>query len=219
MKNKENKLIYCGLRMLMVFALFTVAVKTIDVQTMGVNGSEIGFAALNCWFHQLTGVNFTLYTITDWLGIIPLCVCAIFGLKGLVQLLQRKGIFKVDIDIIMLGVYYVMVIFSFMVFEIFPVNYRPVLINGAMEASYPSSTTLLVITIMPALAFNCARNCKNKGNGKIVSILANAFAVAMVVARTLSGVHWLTDIIAALLLGTGLFCVYKGRVLLYDNKK
>ena len=216
MKKQGKKLLCIGLLMLAVFIVFTMAVKAIDVQAIGVNGSAVGFATLNNWFHKLTGVDFILYHITDWLGLAPIGVCILFGFKGLVQLIQRKSVFKVDRDIIFLGVYYFMVISCYVVFEAFPINYRPVLVNGVLEASYPSSTTLLVITIMPALAFYCIRKC-NRQAGKIVAVFANTFTLAVIFARVLSGVHWLTDIIGAMLLGSGLFYIYKGVVLLYDN--
>ena len=56
---------------LTAFVLWTLAVKTVDVQTIGPCASAVGFAAVNGWFHSLTGVHMTLYTITDWLGLVP----------------------------------------------------------------------------------------------------------------------------------------------------
>ena len=68
--------------------------------------------------------------MTDWLGLVPIFVCLIFAGVGFVQLMQRKSPFKVDLDIILLGVYYVFVIFGYLLFETVPINYRPVLIDG-----------------------------------------------------------------------------------------
>ena len=92
-----------------------------------------------------------IYTITDWLGLVPIFICLIFAGIGLAQLIQRKSLFRVDYDIIVLGIYYIIVIFGYLIFEMIPINYRPVLIDGFMEASYPSSTTLLVLSVMPTL--------------------------------------------------------------------
>ena len=56
---------------------------------------------------------------------------------------------NVDFSILILGGFYIVVAGLFLFFEICVVNYRPVLIEGILEASYPSSTTLLVLCVMP----------------------------------------------------------------------
>ncbi|MBP1564911.1 MAG: hypothetical protein J6A58_04045 [Oscillospiraceae bacterium] len=104
----------------------------------------------------------TIYHITDWLGLVPLFCCMIYGAIGFVQLLQRKSLLKVDIDILLLGVYYVIAIFGYLIFEMIPINYRPILIDGRMEVSYPSSTTLLVSSVMPTVIFQIDRRIKNR---------------------------------------------------------
>ncbi|MBR4982157.1 MAG: phosphatase PAP2 family protein, partial [Lachnospiraceae bacterium] len=181
----------------------------------GQNGTDIGFATFNCWFHKLSGVHMTIYTITDWLGLIPLVVCMIFGGIGFVQLVKRGSLFKVDYDIIFLGIYYVIVIFGYLIFEMIPINYRPILIEGFMEASYPSSTTMLVLSVMPTLVFQVNRRLKNTVVKKIVSILTVIFSAFMVIGRLVSGVHWFTDIVGSIMLSAGLFYIYKAVVLLY----
>ena len=131
---------------------------TIDVSPVGQNGTNIGFATFNTGFHALTGANMTLYTITDWLGLVPIFICMIFGGVGLLQLIKRKSLFKVDKDIIILGIYYIIVIMAYLIFEMIPVGYRPIPIEGVMEASYPSSTTLLVLSVMPTLVEQAGRS-------------------------------------------------------------
>ena len=149
MKKKGKKNLLFGGILIATFLLWTALIQMVDVHPLGQNGTNIGFATFNYWFHRLTDVHMTIYTITDWLGLVPLVVCLIFAGVGLIQLIKRKSLFKVDPDIIVLGVYYVVVILSYFIFEIIPINYRPILINGIMEASYPSSTTLLVLCVMP----------------------------------------------------------------------
>ena len=198
---------------MMVFVVWTAMVGLVDVQPLGQNGTDIGFAALNVWFHQVTGVHMALYVITDWLGLVPVFVCMIFGIIGGVQLIKRRSLWKVDTDIIFLGIYYVIVIIAYLVFEMIPINYRPILINGIMEASYPSSTTLLVLCVMPTLEEQVSRRVKSKTINMVTQLLTMAFSVFMVIGRLLSGVHWLTDIVGAVLLSAGLFCMYKAAVL------
>ena len=212
-KQNGTKNLIAGTMLLAAFAIWTAMICLIDVQPLGQNGTDIGFATLNVWFHQVTGAHMVLYVITDWLGLIPIFVCMVFGGIGLMQLIKRRSLWKVDTDIIFLGVYYIIVIIGYLVFEMIPINYRPVLINGIMEVSYPSSTTLLVLCVMPTLVEQTSRRVKNKTINTVTQLLMFAFSAFMVTGRLLSGVHWLTDIVGAVLLSAGLFCMYKGVVL------
>ena len=160
-----------------------------------------------------------LYTVTDWLGLIPVFVCLMFGGIGFVQLMQRKKPLKVDRDILLLGIYYLLVIFGYLVFEMIPINYRPMLIEGRLEASYPSSTTLLVLSVMPTLVFQTRRRLKNRKAKRIIDIMTVIFSLFMIIGRLVSGVHWLTDIIGSVLFSAGLFCIYRAVVLLYCKEE
>ena len=209
MKRKIKVTFFSGLIFIMLFIVWTFAVVLVDVKPVGVNGTSVGFATLNTWFHSLTGANMTLYNITDWLGLVPVFICMGFGVFGLVQLIKRKSLFKVDKDIIFLGVYYVIVIFGYLIFEMIPINYRPILINGFMEASYPSSTTLLVLGVMPTLFFQINRRIKSKKIKIFIDILIFGFSLFMVIGRLISGVHWVTDIVGGALLSAGLVMMYR----------
>ena len=217
MKEKRNLLAGAGL--IGAFALWTVLIRWVDVQAVGQNGTKIGFADFNVWFHQLTGVHMTLYTITDWLGLVPIFICLCFGVLGLVQLIKRRSLLRVDPDILLLGIYYVLVIACYLIFEMIPVNYRPVLIEGRLEASYPSSTTLLVLSVMPTLWFQANRRVSNAMIRKAVAVFVVAFSMFMVIGRLISGVHWATDIIGSILLSAGLYRLYRSAVLFSDKAK
>lgn len=211
---KELKKNFCfSLIFINLFCLFTALIQTIDVKQIGINKTNVGFATLNSWFHSLTGVNMTLYNITDWLGLVPIFVCMIFGCFGLAQLIKRRSLLKVDLDIIILGVYYIIVIFFYLIFEMIPINYRPIFINGFAEFSYPSSTTLLVLSVMPTLVFQTNKRVKNHILKQIILYFSMIFSVCMVIGRLMSGVHWITDIIGACLISAGLYYFYKGIVL------
>ena len=217
MKEKRNLL--TGVGLIGAFALWTVLIQRVDVQVVGQNGTKIGFADFNEWFHQLTGVHMTLYTITDWLGLVPIFICLCFGVMGLVQLIKRRSLLRVDSDILLLGVYYVMVIACYLIFEMIPINYRPVLIEGRLEASYPSSTTLLVLSVMPTLMFQANMRVSNAMIRKAVAVFVVAFSVFMVIGRLISGVHWATDIIGSVLFSAGLYMLYRSAVLYADKAK
>ena len=219
MKEIRKKELLAGIALLAAFALWTVLIRHIDVQKAGPNGTEIGFATVNVWFHRLTGVHMLIYTITDWLGLVPIIICLCFGVLGLVQLVKRRSLLAVDRDILLLGAYYVVVILGYLLFEMVPINYRPILIDGFLEASYPSSTTLLVLSVMPTLILQIKRRCRNSAIRNIVCASAVLFSALMVIGRLISGVHWATDIIGSVFLSIGLFELYHAAVLFMDKRK
>ena len=197
-----------GALLLLAFLLWTILIQTVDVRSVGPNGSAVGFAAFNRWFHALTGVHMGLYTVTDWLGLVPIFICMGFGALGLVQLIRRRSLLKVDADILLLGVYYIVVILGYLIFEMIPINYRPIPIDGHMEASYPSSTTLLVLSVMPTLKFQIDRRAQRRTVKTVTAVFVYAFSAFMVVGRLVAGVHWATDIVGSVLLSAGLFTLY-----------
>ena len=219
MKKNGKKQLISGASFMLVFVIWTWLIQKVDVQPVGQKGTDVGFAAFNCWFHKLTGVHMGLYTITDWLGLVPVFVCIVFGGIGLWQLIKRKNLFKVDTDLIYLGIYYVIVIFGYLFFEMCPINYRPILIEGILEASYPSSTTLLVLSVMPTLVLQANRRIENGYLKRIIYAFTIVFSVFMVIGRLVSGVHWFTDIMGAVFLSTGLFYLYKAVVLILSGDK
>ena len=209
MKNTDKKKFLIGAGFLAAFVLWTVLVRFVDVRAVGPNGSRVGFAALNGSVHVLTGVNFLLYTVTDWLGLVPIGTAFAFALLGLTQWIKRKSLWKVDRSLLVLGGFYLVVLAAYIFFEIVVINYRPVLIGGHLEASYPSSTTMLVMCVMPAAMMQLRGRIKNRVLRRCVMILIAVFTAFMVMGRLLSGVHWLTDIIGGALLSTGLVIMYE----------
>ena len=194
--------------LLAAFILWTLAVSLVDVQAIGPRDSAVGFATINGWFHDLTGVDMNLYHITDWLGLVPVAFGFGFAILGLVQWIRRKSLFMVDRSILVLGGFYIVTLAAYLFFEDFVINYRPVLIEGFLEASYPSSTTLLVLCVMPTALIQLRNRITNPILRRIVCAAITAFMVFMVAGRLLSGVHWLTDIIGGILLAAGLVTLY-----------
>lgn len=216
---KAKRVLLTGVGLLAAFVLWTILIMSVDVQNVGQQGTAVGLSTFNIWFHQLTGVHLWLYVVTDWLGLVPIAVCLCFGVIGLAQLIRRRSLLKVDMDIILLEVYYILVIFGYLIFEMIPINYRPIPVDGIMEASYPSSTTLLVLSVMPTLILQIKRRCKSLKIRYIVYGFALLFSTFMVIGRLISGVHWATDIIGSILLSIGLFELYYAAVLYTDMRK
>ena len=200
--------------MLAAFVLWTLALQRIDVQTIGPRESAVGFATLNRFVHDLTGVHMWLYTVTDWLGLVPVCFGLGFAVAGLAQWIRRKHIRKVDHSILVLGGFYIAVMAVYIFFERVVINYRPVLIEGFLEASYPSSTTMLVMCVMPTAVMQLRDRIQNRHLKRWVSVAILGFTVFMVMGRLVSGVHWVTDIIGGGLCSAGLVLLYRGFVCL-----
>ena len=209
MKKVNLKNLVVSASFLAAFFLWTVAVKIVNVQAIGPLNTKVGFATLNAFFHNLTGVHMWLYVLTDWLSLIPVAFVLGFALVGLIQWIKRKRLGYVDQNIIALGGFYILVFLAYFWFEKYVVNYRPVLINGFLEASYPSSTTMLVMCVMPTAVLQLNNRMKKSVfKGCILAALV-LYSALMVIARLISGVHWLTDIIGGIFVSAGLVSLYK----------
>ena len=205
-RNKTNLL--TSIALFIAFALWTALICIVDVSPIGPNNSMVGFATLNKAVHSLTGVNMTLYVITDWLGLVPIITAFCFAVLGLIQLIKRKSILRVDRSIIALGIFYIAVITTYILFEYVVINYRPVLINGYLEASYPSSTTMLTLTVMITAIMQLQDRIKNNALKNAITLIIALFTAFMVIGRILSGVHWITDIIGGALISAALITLY-----------
>ena len=203
----------------LLFAAFTAVVMLVDVQTIGPENSSIGLATLNRSVFDKLGENGLWYEATEILGLIPIAFACGFALLGAAQAIKRKSILKVDPEILLLGAFYVLVGIAYLSFEIIEINYRPILIEGELEASYPSSHTILSCCIMITAIYMI-----NKLMPRIKALIFAADAVCVlvtaviVIGRLLSGVHWTTDIIAGLLLSGALISLYCFAIALAKEK-
>ena len=209
MNTKNRKYLFTGIFSIAAFLLWTAALRFVDVLPIGPRASVVGFASMNQFVHNLTGVHMTLYTVTDWLGLVPIAVAFGFAVFGLAQWIRKRHIGQVDHSILILGGFYLIVIAAYIFFEINVFNYRPVLINGYLEASYPSSTTMLVMCVMPTALMQLNNRIKNQILRWCVASVITAFTMFMVFGRLISGVHWLSDIIGGALLSAGLVLLYR----------
>lgn len=208
--NRTNRRRFClAVCFVAAFTLWTVLICIVDVKPIGPGGSTVGFATVNQFVHDLTGVHMTLYTITDWLGLVPLLFAMGFAFLGLLQWIRRKKLTRVDRSILLLGGFYLATMAAYVFFENVVVNYRPVLIDGFLEASYPSSTTMLAMCVMPTAIMQFHTRIKNNRLRQCTDILMTVFILFMVVGRLISGVHWFTDIVGGILLSTGLVLLYR----------
>ncbi len=209
-KRKSNKYYRVGRIFLAIWIVFTVLIKVVDVQPIGPEGSKVGFAKLNGAFFEMTGFNETLYNLTETVGILTFAVIAFFASIGAYQLFARRSLFKVDKRIMALGFFYISVGIFYLLFRVVVINYRPVMLDGGLEASYPSSHTMMAISVFLS-AIIMIHEMVPKERLKHI-LIAACIVVLFVLAggRALCGIHWITDIVAGTLLSLGLLFIFKG---------
>ena len=193
--------------LIILAVLFTVLVKNVDVKPIGPNESMVGFADINKLFHNLIGSNIAIYKITEVLGYIPIVMALVYVFIGLKQLIKRKSLLKVDKEIYVLALFYILVVGVYVFFEKFIVNYRPILIDGVLEASYPSSHTLMSICLCGSSIIINKKLFKNK-LGDIENILSVILILLIVAGRIISGVHWFTDILGGIIISSALLVIF-----------
>ena len=204
----KKKNIIISVILTIIAVVFTVLVCTFDVKNVGLNETSLGFSTINREIFESIGENSLLKTITDVLGYFALALVGFYGLVGLYQLIKRKSIFKVDREIILLGAFYVVVLGLYILFDKVVINYRPVLEDGLLESSYPSSHTLLTICVcISAIMIN--NKLFKSDLTKIFNYFLILVAFVTVVGRLLAGVHWFTDIIGGIIISSALLMIFK----------
>ena len=218
MKNK-GKFLMLGISGAL-FALLIVLLCCVDVEPVGAAGTSVGLSHMNRFVFELTGVNMVWYNITDWLGLAAIFAAFLFAATGLVQVIKRRSILKVDKEILALGGLYILVIGIYVLFENVIVNYRPIIMPGCSnpEASFPSSHTMLVCVIMGSTIIIIGKYIKKKSLCMVIRGICAAVIAVTVVGRLISGVHWFTDILGGVLISTFLLALYSALITWEEEK-
>ena len=210
MKKIEKNFIV-GLMLLIVFVLFTVLVKFVDVEAVGPLGSKVGFSHINHDFFEFCGQNKIWDYVSDAMMIVSFLVALAFVVLGVVQIAKRKSLKKVDSNILILGVFYMLLAIVYLLFEVVVINYRPVLVEGALKASYPSTHALLSLFVIASAEIQLHKFFSvNKKLLLSADIVSSCLLILIVVSRVLSGMHWLTDILGSILIALALLFIYNG---------
>ena len=173
--------------------------------------SKVGFSHFNGWVRDIIKYNKTWYTISQFLGYLAIAVCICFACTGAYQLFTgKKGLKSVSRGIWAVGGLYVVLAVLYIFFDkVLVINYRPVLgTESVLEPSYPSSHTLLAVCVFLSASDQVARMIERTDVASLISVGCWIAAAATVLSRLLSGMHWVTDIIGAMILSAFLLCLY-----------
>ena len=194
-----------------LFVFFSLWIRLFDVQPVGPEGSKIGFASLNVAVHEFFGMHLFWYKLTQLLGVAAIAVAAVFAVVGFIQLIQRKSLLKVDKKILMLGVIYILVILLYVFFEKVPFNYRPVILDPAegLEPSYPSTHTMIILTIFGTVVSVIGDYIKNEKLVLILKIVSLVIMAVTIIGRLICGVHWFTDIAGGVIISLFFINLFK----------
>lgn len=202
-----------------IFCAFTVILKTVDVGAVGPLGSEVGLSGINSFVFEKLGQNDTWYKISELLGFFALGVAGIICL-ALLRFVKLRALRNTDLRFWFTGFFYALVLAVYVAFEFIVINSRPILVDGELEASYPSSHTILTLCIMSSAVILFGFVFTKK---KWVLIAADsvfvAVAVFTVLGRLLSGVHWLSDIVGGVLISAALVSLFYAAVKYAEEKQ
>ena len=127
---------------------------------------------MNCWFHKLTRCQYNNLYNDGWLELVAILVCFLFTIVRLIQFIKK--VFWKSIKILL---FLDSIIFFYILFEMFSINYTSILIEGKMEASYPFSTTLFIMCAMSTLWEQFNRTCSNNIGKWISDVMTILFSI------------------------------------------
>jgi len=210
MFTKSSKTLVYAIGFFVLFLAMIFLVKNVDVAAIGPEGTSIGLSHINKGFNDFTGVNYNIYKNTEIIGLFSFVCCGFFGINGIIQLIKRKNVFKVDRDLIALGVLYFLILGIYVFFEKVIINYRPCIMPGEteLEASFPSSHTIMSIVVWGSGFLTFPKYIKKQLPLKIAKVVSMTMLILIVIERTACGCHWLSDIVAGMFLSACLVELY-----------
>ena len=216
MRKKSIAAVIC----LLLFLFLIFALKTIDVQAIGPEGTSVGLASVNGAIHEITGVQLFWHKITSYLGILSILLGLCFACFGLIQCIRRRSPLKTDAEILSLGCLYIILAAVYLLFEYLIINERPIIMPGDehVEASFPSSHTLLSFVILGSAMLVIGRYIHDRRISRLIQAVLGVLILVAIFGRLISGVHWFTDILGSIFLGAALLFLFAGSLDLAENR-
>ena len=219
-QGKARKDLILAAVLLALFLLFTVVVSTVNVASVPVKvvaadgswtaGEEIriGLSGVNVPVSDQLGYRAGAYKVSKYLGYLSILTAVAFVAWFICEAVKRRSAAKADRRLIALMILFALTAAAYLLFEVLKLNYRPVVLDEGLEASYPSTHTLLAVAVMGGAARTLT--ALRKGPSRLCACALCLIGAVIVICRCLAGVHWLTDILGGLLLGAALLALHAG---------
>lgn len=205
--------------LLMGFLIYTMCIMHVDAKPLGLDGTKVGFSSINVPIHELLGFSNVFYVLSKVIAVLAFIVIAFFAVITVVEMFVRKGFFKADQSLYALGVIYVLVLLAYVLFEKVIINYRPIDLGEGLEASYPSSHTMLAVVVFVTAAIQFKYRLEESALKKAVITVMYVLNGLMILCRLLSGVHWFTDILGGVILSSVFISLYLNMISFINDRK
>ena len=204
----KKRLLITGTLLLIMSIVFTILITKVDISNIGPENSAVGFASIN---YKLTfNYNEKIYKISEYLGYVALLIPVVYAGFGFIQLIKNKSFKKINRELYILAGFYAVILLTYVLFEKLTLNYRPVILDEGLEASFPSSHTLMSLCF--SISAIIANKSMFKDKFKLVNILLLILGVSIVLTRYISGVHWFTDIVGSVLISSTYITYFKALI-------
>lgn len=204
----KKRLLITGTLLLIMSIVFTILITKVDISNIGPENSAVGFASINS---KLTfNYNEKIYKISEYLGYVALLIPVVYAGFGFIQLIKNKSFKKINRELYILAGFYAVILLTYVLFEKLTLNYRPVILDEGLEASFPSSHTLMSLCF--SISAIIANKSMFKDKFKLVNILLLILGVSIVLTRYISGVHWFTDIVGSVLISSTYITYFKALI-------
>ena len=218
MKRNSTFLIW-AIVFLVLFVVNTLLVMFVDVQPVGLQGSNVGMAGINTAVYNFFGSNPLWHKATTLLGYLQVFLAAIYVPVLIYQFIRYRSFAKIDKSILIFLLFSLIVLAFYVGLGKIPINFRPVLDDGMLKPSYPSCHTILSFGVTGMIFVQVLAKFRPSKLKVLCLILLAGIMLLSSFGRLPAGDHWLTDIIGGLFLGlmlVMLYCYFAGP---YLNRK
>ena len=138
-------------------------------------------------------------TITNIILILSIILILFFLGLGVYELIKKRSIKKVDPRLTWLPLPLALMTLTYFLFDkVWILNVRP---NGSGEPSFPSTHVMVVTTIFFVVTIILPKYIKNKTTRLIIEIIMAIMISLTAVGRVMSGMHWVADVLGAIVFG------------------
>lgn len=205
MKKFINLYTILGCASLFLFILLMILLNA-DKAVIAESGKEVGLSSINNLVKYSYKENLDL--MTDLLFYVTFTVVVFEGCLGIIQLVTRKSLFKVDKEIIIFGISLVVMVVLWLVFDhLLKINVRPI---DANEGSFPSTHVMMATFLaLASHAFICMKY-ETRLPKYLSLVLAIIIISTITFGRVACGMHYITDVTGGLFMGLALYFITFG---------